>query len=348
MPDPAVWHGRRVWLTGHTGFEGAWLALWLQSLGAEVHGFSSGTVSEPSLYEVAGVGDGMAGEVRGDVRSKSEVRAAVARARPEVVIHMAAQALVRRGLVKPVETFTVNVTGTAKVLDALRAEAEPRAVVVVTSDKCYRNDGHATAFREDDPLGGDDPYSASKAAQEHVAAAFRGFGLPLATVRSGNAIGGGDWAADRLLADCMRAALAGEPVTLRAPDAVRPWQHVLCPLDGYLRVAERLLEGAPDAASAWNFGPAEADARPVGWLVERVAERWPGGLEVRLAASGAAPGEASTLRLDAARARERLGWTPRWDLTAALDATVSWYAAYREGADMRAKTLSQIAAYEPA
>jgi CDP-glucose 4,6-dehydratase len=348
MPDAAAWQGRRVWLTGHTGFKGAWLALWLQSLGAEVYGFSAGPVSEPSLYELAGVADGMAGEVRGDVRSKSEVRAAVARAQPDVVFHLAAQALVRRGLAKPVETFTVNVTGTAKVLEALRAEAEPRAVVVVTSDKCYRNDGRGTAFREDDPLGGDDPYCASKAAQEHVAAAFRALGLPLATARAGNVIGGGDWAPDRLLADCMRAALTGEPVTLRAPDAVRPWQHVLCPLEGYLRLAERLLDGTPDAASAWNFGPGDADARPVGWLVERVAERWPGGLEVRAAAPDASAGEAMTLRLDASRARAQLGWTPRWNLEAGLDATVAWYAAYRDGADLHAQTLAQIGAYEHA
>src|ERR687896_1939291 len=177
MPDRAVWEGRRVWLTGHTGFKGAWLALWLQSLGAEVYGFSAGPVSEPSLYEAADVADRRAGDVRGDVRSKSEVRAAVARARPDVVIHMAAQALVRRGLSKPVESFTVNVTGTAKVLEALRVEASPRAVLVVTSDKCYRNDGRA--LREDDPLGGEDPYSASKAGQEHVASAFRALGLPV-------------------------------------------------------------------------------------------------------------------------------------------------------------------------
>jgi CDP-glucose 4,6-dehydratase len=347
MPDRAVWEGRRVWLTGHTGFKGAWLALWLQSLGAEVHGFSSGLVSEPSLYEVAEVGDAMAGEVRGDVRSKSEVRAAVARARPDVVIHMAAQTIVRRGLSKPVESFAVNVTGTAKVLEALRVEAEPRAVVVVTSDKAYRNDGRGEPFREDDPLGGDDPYSASKAAQEHVAAAFRGLGLPIATVRAGNAIGGGDWAADRLLPDCMRAALAGEPVTLRAPDYVRPWQHVLCSLDGYLRVAEALLAGEPDAQSGWNFGPDEADARPVGWLVERVAQLWPGGLEIGAAADpSAAAGEAPALRLDASRARERLAWAPRWDLEAALEATVAWYAAHRDGAEMRAETLRQIEAYE--
>jgi len=346
MPDPAFWRGRRVWLTGHTGFKGAWLALWLQSLGAEVHGFSSGAVSAPSLYDLADVGPGMAGDVRGDVRSKGEVRAAVARARPEVVIHMAAQALVRRGLSKPLETFNVNVMGTAKVLDAVLAGSEPGAVVVVTSDKCYRNDGAGRPFREDDPLGGEDPYSASKAAQEHVAAAFRTLGLPLATVRAGNAIGGGDWAPDRLLADCMRAALAGEPMMLRAPESVRPWQHVLGPLEGYLTVAERLFGGEPGAA--WNFGPAEADARPAAWVVDEVVERWRGPLEVRAAAPDAADGETPLLRLDSSRARELLGWAPRWDLPAGLDATVSWYARYRNGADMRTESLSQIAAYERA
>ena len=341
------WSGRRVWLTGHTGFKGAWLALWLQSRGAEVHGFSAGCPTAPSLYEVAGVAHGMAGDVRGDVRSRAELRAAVARARPDVVIHMAAQALVRRGLARPVESFAVNVTGTAKVLDAVRLEAEPVAIVVVTSDKCYRNDGAGRPFREDDPLGGEDPYAASKAGQEHVAAAYRGLGLPVATVRAGNAIGGGDWAADRLVADVMRAALAGAPVELRAPEAVRPWQHVLSPLEGYLRVAERLAED-PRAACAWNFGPAPEDAKPVAWVVERLRERWPGPLEVRTAAAGAAEGEASTLRLDCARARDRLGWRPRWNLPAALDATVCWYAAYRDGADMPAETVRQITSFEQA
>ena len=343
MPDRAFWRGRRVWLTGHTGFKGAWLALWLQSLGAEVHGFSAGAVSEPSLYEVAGVARGMAADVRGDVRSKGELRAAVARARPEVAIHMAAQALVRRGLAKPVETFNVNATGTAKVLEAIRTEAEPRAVVVVTSDKCYRDAGAGRPLCEDDALGGKDPYSASKAAQEHVAAAYRALGLPLATVRAGNAIGGGDWAPDRLVADCMRAALSGEPLVVRAPDSVRPWQHVLCALEGYLAVAERLAAGEP--GSAWNFGPAEGDERPVAAVVEGIRARWPGELAMRAAAPGAAAAEAPALRLDSSRARDRLGWAPRWDLDAALDATVDWYAAYRDGADMRAETLRQIDGY---
>ena len=344
MPDHAAWAGRRVWLTGHTGFKGAWLALWLQSLGAEVYGFSADKVGEPSLYEVADVAEGMAGEVRGDIRSKSEARAAIARAQPDVVFHLAAQSLVRRGLDKPVETFTTNVGGTAKVLEALRATADPAAIVVVTSDKCYRNDGSGHPFREDDPLGGDDPYAASKAGQEHVAEAFRAMGMPIATVRAGNVIGGGDWAPDRLLADCMRAALRDEPVVVRAPEAVRPWQHVLGPLDGYLRVAETLLDGA--APTAWNFGP--EDAAPVGWVVQQVADRWPGGLVVEPAPAGAAAGEAPLLRLDATRARNELGWTPQWDLEAALDATVAWYGAYRAGADMRAETLAQIAAYERA
>ena len=309
-----------------------------------MHGFSAGPVGEPSLYEVAAVDDGMAGDVRGDVRSRSEVRAAVARAQPEVAIHMAAQALVRRGLERPVETFSVNVTGTAKVLEALRADAQPRAVVVVTSDKCYRGGDGARPFREDDPLGGADPYSASKAAQEHVAAAYRALGMPLATVRAGNAIGGGDWAPDRLVPDCMRAALGGEPLALRAPASVRPWQHVLCALDGYLTVAERLSAG--DDGTAWNFGPADAEARSAGWLVEQLRARWPGDLPVSAAPERSAHRDAPALRLDSSRARERLGWAPRWDLAEALDATVTWYSDYRDGADMRATSLRQIAAFE--
>ena len=317
MPDRAAWEGRRVWLTGHTGFKGAWLALWLQSLGAEVYGFSHDRPSEPCLYDVARVADGLAGEVRGDVRSKGEARAAVARAQPDVVFHLAAQALVRRGLEKPVETFTTNVGGTAKVLEGIRTQAEPRAIVVATSDKCYRNDGAGRAFREDDALGGEDPYSASKAGQEHVAAAYRALGMPIATVRAGNVIGGGDWARDRLLADCMRAALNDEPVVVRAPDAVRPWQHVLGPLDGYLRVAEAILDGA--TPEAWNFGP--DDAAPVGWVVEQVAQRWPGGLRDRDRGErrGRGRGGHAQARRDARRASSSAGprtgtsrraWTP--------------------------------------
>lgn len=353
MPDRAYWAGRRVWLTGHTGFKGAWLALWLQALGAEVHGFSAPEpVSEPSLYALADIATGMAGETRADLRSAQAVRAAVGAARPEVVLHLAAQALVRRGMREPARTFAVNAGGTAEVLDAVCARAPDATVVVVTSDKCYRNDARGRPFAEDDPLGGTDPYSASKAAQEHVATAYRGLGLRLATVRAGNAIGGGDWAPDRLLADAMRAATARTPLRIRAPSAVRPWQHVLCPLEGYLMVAQRLASD-PAAATAWNFGPDPGDARPVGEVVQRLAALWPEPLAVVMEGDAAgeptAPAaEAPVLRLDASRARERLGWRPRWDLDAALAATVSWHLAHRDGRDLREHTRAQITAFEAA
>ena len=329
-------------MTGHTGFKGSWLALWLQALGAKVYGFSHGITP---LYEAADVADGLAGDVRGDVRSRSELRAAVARARPEIVFHLAAQSLVRAGFERPVETFTVNTTGTAKVLEALRDHGEPRAVVVVTSDKCYRNDGSGRRFAEDDPLGGDDPYAASKAAQEHVATAYRALGLPVVTARAGNVIGGGDTAAGRLVADVMRAAETGEPVQVRAPEAVRPWQHVLCPLEGYLALAERRADAGDGLAPSWNFGPDAGDELPVGAVVEELRRRWPGGLAVRAAPPGAAAGEAPVLRLDSAMARDQLGWAPPWGLAEALDATVAWHVRRVEGADMRAETLRQIAAY---
>jgi len=347
-PDPAFWQDRRVWITGHTGFKGSWLSLWLQSLGAQVHGFSAGLPSEPCLYEVAGVADGMAGDVRGDVRSRSELRAAVARARPDIAIHLAAQPIVRLAHEEPVETVAINVTGLAKVLDALRREAAPSAVLVVTSDKCYRNDGRGRAFREEDPLGGDDPYSASKAAAEHVAASYRAsFGLPVATARAGNVIGGGDWGADRLMPDVLAAALAGRPVELRNPAAVRPWQHVLNPLAGYLLLAEAVA-GEPEAyADAWNFGPGAADAMSVGALVERVAELWDGPLELA-AQPGEHPPESPTLLLDSAKARDRLGWRPAWDLDAGLRAIVEWTEAMRDGRDVRAVTLAQLEAYDAA
>jgi CDP-glucose 4,6-dehydratase len=329
------WRGRRVFLTGHTGFKGAWLALWLQALGAEVHGLSDGVPTTPSLYELARVGEDMASEVRADVRNAAAVAQAVAAAAPEVVIHMAAQPLVRAGLRDPVSTFAVNVLGTAHVLAESRGAG---AVLVVTSDKCYRESG--APHREDDPLGGRDPYSASKAAQELVAASYRDtLGLPLATARAGNVIGGGDWATDRIVADLMRAALAGEPAVLRAPGAVRPWQHVLNPLAGYLGLIERLYDDRA-FATAFNFGPDDADARPVRWLAEQIAARWPEPLELR--ESDDAAGEAQTLRLDWTRARERLGWRPAWGVDAGLDATVEWFDAYRRGADPRAVSLEQI------
>lgn len=344
--DPAFWHERRVLLTGHTGFKGAWLALWLQMLGARVTGFSAGAPTQPSLYELAHVKDGMQ-SITGDIRDPHEVAAAVADAAPEIVIHMAAQALVRRSLAAPRETFETNVLGTVNVLDAVRTVgADVRAIVNVTSDKCYEQREGEHAYREDDPLGGRDPYSSSKACAELVTAAFqRSFfsasaGPRLASARAGNAIGGGDWAQDRLLPDIMRAALAEEQVRVRNPRSIRPWQHVINPLSGYLLLAQALWESA-EHARAWNFGPAEEDVQPVSWIVERVAELWP--RELRWTLDDAQHHEeARWLKLDSSLARERLGWRPLLGLTGAIEATVEWYRRLSEGAEMRAVTVAQI------
>jgi CDP-glucose 4,6-dehydratase len=324
------WQGRRVLVTGHTGFKGAWLALRLYAMGAEVTGFSAEPPTTPSLFEAAAVGE-LIDDLRGDVRDEAAVRDAVARARPEVVFHLAAQAIVRAALERPAETFAVNVMGTAHVLGAAR----DAAVVCVTSDKCYAPG--PGPHREGDPLGGRDPYSSSKAAQELVAAAYReSRGVRVATARAGNVIGGGDWGRDRLLPDLARARQSGEPVVLRHPDALRPWQHVLDPLAGYLKLAERLHASA-EWAAAWNFGPEES--RSVRWVVDRVRERWQ--LDVRVADPGDGV-EAPELRLDARAARDRLQWRPQLDAETALAATVSWYDEVRAGRDARTVTLAQI------
>jgi CDP-glucose 4,6-dehydratase len=332
VADRSYWEGRRVLLTGHTGFKGAWLALWLHSLGAEVHGFSTAPPSEPSLFSLAGVGELIASSEIGDVRDAAAVRRAAAGA--EVVLHLAAQAIVRRSLADPLETWEVNVVGTVNVLEAARGAER---VLVVTSDKCYRDVESGRPMHEDDPLGGKDPYSASKAAQELVARSYRDtLGVPVATARAGNVIGGGDWAADRLVPDLFRAALAGEPLAIRSPAAVRPWQHVLNPLSGYLRLVESGETGA------FNFGPDAGDEQPVEWLVERLVERWREPLEVRVVQDADASKESSVLRLDSSRARSALGWAPGWDLAAGLDATVEWYSSYRRGEDLQTLSVEQI------
>jgi CDP-glucose 4,6-dehydratase len=335
MADPAFWGGRRVLVTGHTGFKGAWLALWLHALGAEVHGYSAPPPSEPSLFRLARVDELIGSSTIGDVRDADAVRRAADGA--EIVLHLAAQAIVRRSLTAPLETWAVNVVGTANVLEAAR---DADRVVVVTSDKCYRDVESGRSMREDDALGGKDPYSASKAAQELVARSYRDtLGVPVATARAGNVIGGGDWAADRLVPDLFRAALAGEPLVIRSPASVRPWQHVLNPLSGYLRLAEA------GAAEPFNFGPAADDERPVGWIVDRLQERWPEPIRVEQREDPDAAKESAVLRLDSGRARDALGWAPAWDLPAGLDATVAWYDAYRRGEDLQALTLRQISEF---
>jgi CDP-glucose 4,6-dehydratase len=342
--DRLFWDGRRVLVTGHTGFKGSWLTLWLTSMGAEVTGVSDGVPTEPSLYELAGVG-GDARSVEADVRDDVAMRRAVAEAKPEVVLHLAAQPFVRRSYEDPARTWAVNVDGTINVLDAARHEEVP-VTVVVTSDKCY--DNHPARlprpFVESDPMGGHDPYSSSKGAAELAVDAWRrSYGMRVATGRAGNVIGGGDWGEDRLIPDIMRAASAGRPIAIRRPEAIRPWQHVLEPLSGYLLLAQRLWDDAA-FAEGWNFGPVAGDAKPVRWIADRIAELWPGELRWEVDA-GPHPHEAGFLALDSTKARERLGWAPAWDLDTALARIAEWHVAHREGADLRALTLAQLEAH---
>lgn len=348
----AFWRHRRVFLTGHTGFKGSWLSLWLQRLGADVVGYALAPPTTPSLFVEGRVADGMT-SLEGDIRDRERLTQAMVRAEPEIVIHMAAQPLVRQSYQLPVETFDTNVMGTVHVFEAVRVTPSVRAVVNVTTDKCYENQEWHWAYREHEPLGGRDPYSSSKACSELVSAAYRAsfFGtqgtesaVAVATARAGNVIGGGDWARDRLIPDIVTAFEQGTPLRIRYPSAVRPWQHVLGPLHGYLSLAERLVERGDAFAEAWNFGPADDDCRPVQWIVDRLARQWGHGAiwEVDDAPH---PHEAGALKLDSSKTRERLGWQPRWNLPTALSAIVEWHRARGKGADMRNVTLAQIADY---
>jgi CDP-glucose 4,6-dehydratase len=347
--DAEFWRHRRVLLTGHTGFKGSWLALWLESLGAEVVGLSSGLPTTPSLFEVARVGEGLR-SVAGDVRDLGTVEAALTESRAEVVIHMAAQSLVRRSFERPVETYAVNVMGTVHVLDAARRTDGVRVVVNVTSDKCYENREWVWGYREHEPMGGYDPYSNSKGCAELVTSAYRRTfaqtdGTPaIASARAGNVIGGGDWADDRLIPDVMGAAVDRRPAIIRNPDAIRPWQHVLNPLSGYLVLAQSLWSSR-EHAGGWNFGPDEADARPVRWVIDRLAEAWGEPIAWRRQ-EGEEPHEAQYLKLDSSKARTQLGWTPTWDLGDSLASIATWYKTLRSGGDLRGHALNQIAAFQ--
>jgi CDP-glucose 4,6-dehydratase len=346
------WAGRSVFLTGHTGFKGGWLALWLARLGARVTGYSLQPPTKPNLFELTHV-QGSTNSVIADVRDLDCLAKEMRESQPEVVFHLAAQSLVRHSYAEPIDTYAVNVMGTANVLEAVRRTPSVRAVVIVTTDKCYENREWAWGYRENDRLGGHDPYSNSKACAELVTQAFRDsffsgtqvHPVAVASARAGNVIGGGDWALDRLLPDFVRAIMEGRPVRIRRPDAVRPWQHVLDPLSGYLRLAERLLAEGERWAEGWNFGPDHADARNVKWVVERFTRLWGGDARWE-ADSGAHPHETGMLRLDISKARQKLGWRPTWDVERALERTVEWYRSYAKGADVKALTAAQIADFE--
>lgn len=345
MHDAEFWKGRRVLVTGHTGFKGAWLSRWLLKLGADLSGLSLPPPTQPNLYDLL---DLRVTGAYGDIRDLSFVNSAVAQARPEIVFHLAAQPLVRSSYEHPLETYAVNVMGTAHLLEALRACDSVRSIVVITSDKCYANREWHWAYRESEALGGEDPYSSSKAATELVTHSYRASyfdGDRIASARAGNVIGGGDWNADRLVPDVIRAAIAGEPSRLRNPAAVRPWQHVLEPLSGYITLAKKLFDSPGEFASAWNFGPSADRSMTVGELVARLHSSFgsAGAVERQ---PGSHPHEAQLLRVDSSKAQALLGWRPKLSETAAVDWTAQWYRRWHAREDVKEFTLNQIAEYE--
>jgi len=352
--EARFWLGKSVFLTGHTGFKGGWLALWLHRMGAAVHGYALDPPTSPGLFASAGIASVLSSETRADLADLGKLRAAVANAKPEVVFHLAAQPLVRESYKDPLGTLMTNVIGTAHLLEAVRDCDSTKAVVCITTDKVYLNREWVNPYRESDHLGGHDPYSASKAGSEIVAASYRSsfFNTPgghkaaVATARAGNVIGGGDWAADRLVPDCLRSFGEGNAVYLRSPGSVRPWQHVLEPLSGYLRLARKLCESdGGNFANAWNFGPDSAGDAPVGVVADKIAEIWGDSAVVTKGSSEGQPHEANLLSLDSSRARSLLGWEPQWDLDQALEKTVGWYKVWLAGEDMNACCLSQIDQY---
>lgn len=353
--NKTFWQGKRVFLTGHTGFKGSWLSLWLQSLGAEVTGYALNPPTNPSLFEVAKVANGM-NSIIGDIRDLHSLQNAVYHARPEVVIHMAAQPLVRYSYSNPVETYATNVMGSVHLLEAIRNTKGIKVVVNVTSDKCYENREWLWGYREDEAMGGYDPYSNSKGCAELVTAAYRSsffnpekyeeHGVAIASARAGNVIGGGDWADDRLIPDFICAIVAGETVVIRSPNAIRPWQHVLEPLSGYLLLAEKLYKGGIEFAEAWNFGPSDNEAKSVEWIINELVTHWGDDASFVVDASTANLHEANFLKLDCSKARVSLGWRPKWDATETIQRICAWHKAHLGGQDMRVYVLNEISQYQ--
>jgi CDP-glucose 4,6-dehydratase len=358
MKETGFWSGKKVLITGHTGFKGSWLCLWLQAMGAHMIGFSLPPPTKPSMFDLLSLEDEMK-SIMADIRDANKIREALCRETPDVIFHMAAQPLVRYSYAEPAETYMTNVIGTVNLLEAVRAYASqglehPLAVIVVTSDKCYENKENLEGYTEDDQLGGRDPYSNSKACAELVVSAYRNsyfspdkyasHGVGLATVRAGNVIGGGDWANERLIPDCIRAFLSGTVIKLRHPEAIRPWQHVLEPLSGYILLAEKLYLDGVNYAEGWNFGPPEEEAWNVKEIVQTLGLRW-GNTNFYELDSSDHPHEARILILDCNKAKKKLNWYPRWPLTLTLDSIIEWVEFYRKGGDMREISRRQIEAY---
>jgi CDP-glucose 4,6-dehydratase len=347
MIDQNFWKGKRVFLTGHTGFKGSWLSLWLSSLGAEVKGYALPPPTTPSLFNEAKVGSLIDSQIA-DIRDQDVLYEGMTKFNPDILIHMAAQPLVRYSYEAPIETYEVNVIGTVKVLEVARSCPNLKAIVNITTDKCYENDERSEGYKESDPMGGHDPYSSSKGCAELVASAYRrsflqGQGIGLASVRAGNVIGGGDWADDRLIPDILRSFEKNEPVVIRNPKATRPWQHVLEPLSGYLVLAQKLYENQEEYAEGWNFGPNEQDIKPVDWILDEMILKWPGS-SWKLD-NNSNPHEAIFLKLDISKAKSKLGWSPVWKLSQTLKKIVSWHHAWLNKEDMQAICLAEIKEY---
>lgn len=348
------WRNRRVFVTGHTGFKGGWLSLWLQSLGAELTGYSLKPPTTPNLFSAAKVADGMF-SLEGDIRDLEHLTESMRVASPEIVIHMAAQSLVRESYQRPVDTYAINLIGTVNMLESVRFTPSVRAVVIVTTDKCYENREWVWGYRESEPMGGFDPYSSSKGCAELATAAYRSsffnlqdyekHGVAIATARAGNVIGGGDWSNDRLVPDIIAAFENNMPARIRNPQAVRPWQYILEPLRGYLMLAEKLSLEGPPFAEGWNFGPRDEDSRPVSWIVDQLTSLWGEDASWEFD-SQLQPHEAHYLKLDCSKAASKLRWRPSTKLMDALQAIISWHKAYLDKADMRLETLDQISHYE--
>ncbi|OPA80622.1 CDP-glucose 4,6-dehydratase [Paenibacillus selenitireducens] len=353
------WNHKNVFITGHTGFKGSWLSLWLHQLGAHVTGYALRPPTEPNLFDLCHI-DHFIHSIYADIRDRDHLQKAIEQANPDIIIHMAAQPLVRESYQHPVETYEINVMGTVHLFEAVRTlirnqKSRVKVIINVTTDKCYENQEWSWGYRENDPLGGYDPYSNSKACSELVTASYRhsffnpkhvqDHGVSLISARSGNVIGGGDWATDRLIPDCIRSLLNHEPIKIRNPLAVRPWQHVLEPLAGYLQLAQQAYGNGPKFAQSWNFGPLDHDTKPVEWIVQYLCTHW-GSHAAYEAQNEAGPHEAKFLKLDCSRAKTELGWVPRWNLETALDKILEWTHAYQENQDVKEICLKQIADFQ--